>query len=123
MRGNDVIGILFAYVHEERVRELTQNRVMASVPYGGRYRLVDFPLSNMVNSGINKVGVITEQNYQSLMDHLGSGKAWDLSRKREGLYLLPPFGAGDHAHRGQNQLFGLHHAVFEEFPRGVRAPL
>ena len=69
MRGNDVIGILFAYVHEERVRELTQNRVMASVPYGGRYRLVDFPLSNMVNSGINKVGVITEQNYQSLMSN------------------------------------------------------
>lgn len=93
MRGNDVIGILFAYVHEERVRELTEHRVMASIPYGGRYRLVDFPLSNMVNSGINKVGVITEQNYQSLMDHLGSGKAWDLSRKREGLYLLPPFGA------------------------------
>ena len=92
MRGNNVMGILFAYVHEERVRELTQNRVMASVPFGGRYRLVDFPLSNMVNSGINKVGVITEQNYQSLMDHLGSGKAWDLSRKREGLYLLPPLG-------------------------------
>lgn len=93
MRGNNVMGILFAYVHEERVRELTENRVMASVPYGGRYRLVDFPLSNMVNSGINKVGIITEENYQSLMDHLGSGKAWDLSRKREGLYLLPPFGA------------------------------
>lgn len=93
MRGNDVIGILYAYVHEERVRELTANRVMASVPFGGRYRLVDFPLSNMVNSGINKVGVITEENYQSLMDHLGSGKAWDLSRKREGLALLPPFGA------------------------------
>ena len=93
MRGNDVIGILFAYVHEERVRELTTQRVMASIPFGGRYRLVDFALSNMVNSGINKVGVITEENYQSLMDHLGSGKAWDLSRKREGLYLLPPFGA------------------------------
>lgn len=93
MRGNDVVGILYAYVHEERVRELTENRVMASVPFAGRYRLVDFALSNMVNSGINNVGVITEQNYQSLMDHLGSGKAWDLSRKREGLYLLPPFGA------------------------------
>lgn len=93
MRGNDVIGILYAYVHEERVRELTAHRVMASVPFGGRYRLVDFPLSNMVNSGINKVGVITEENYLSLMDHLGSGKAWDLSRKREGLSLLPPFGA------------------------------
>lgn len=95
MRGNNVMGILFAYVHETRVSELTTRRVMASVPFGGRYRLVDFPLSSMVNSGINKVGVITEQNYQSLMDHLGSGKAWDLSRKREGLYLLPPFGA-DH---------------------------
>lgn len=93
MRGNDVMGILYAYVHEERVRELTANRVMASVPFGGRYRLVDFPLSNMVNSGINEVGVITEENYQSLMDHLGSGKAWDLSRKRDGLALLPPFGA------------------------------
>ena len=93
MRGNDVMGILFAYVHEERVRELTENRVMASVPYGGSYRLVDFPMSNMVNSGIKEIGVITEENYQSLMDHLGSGKAWDLSRKREGLYLLPPFGA------------------------------
>lgn len=93
MLGNNVLGILFAYVHEERIRSLTQNRVMASVPFGGRYRLVDFPLSNMVNSGINKVGVVTEENYQSLMDHLGSGKAWDLSRKNEGLYLLPPFGA------------------------------
>ena len=93
IRGNDVMGILFAYVHEERVRELTRERVMASIPFAGRYRLVDFPLSNMVNAGINKVGVITEQNYQSLMDHLGSGKAWDLSRKRDGLYLLPPFGA------------------------------
>lgn len=98
MRGNDVMGILFAYVHEERVRELTGSRVMASIPFAGRYRLVDFVLSSMVNSGINKVGVITEQNYQSLMDHLGSGKAWDLSRKREGLYLLPPFGADTRSH-------------------------
>ncbi|WP_099204440.1 glucose-1-phosphate adenylyltransferase subunit GlgD [Scatolibacter rhodanostii] len=93
MHGTNVIGILFAYVHEERIRSLTENRVMASVPFGGRYRLVDFALSNMVNSGINQVGVVTEENYQSLMDHLGSGKAWDLSRKTKGLSLLPPFGA------------------------------
>lgn len=86
------MGILFAYAHEERVRTLTENRVMASIPFGGRYRLVDFILSNMVNSGINQVGIITEENYLSLMDHLGSGKAWDLSRKNEGLMLLPPFG-------------------------------
>lgn len=106
MRGNNVMGILFAYVNEKRVSQLTTNRVMASVPFGGRYRLVDFPLSNMVNSGINKVGVITERNYQSLMDHLGSGKAWDLSRKREGLYLLPPFGT-DHT-RSDGKVESLH---------------
>ena len=93
MIGNKVLGILFANVHDERVRELTEHRTLASVPIGGRYRLIDFPLSNMVNSGIDKVGVITAENYQSLMDHLGSGKAWDLSRKRDGLYILPPFGA------------------------------
>lgn len=92
MRGNNVVGVLFANIHDERVRELSERRTMASIPFGGRYRLIDFPLSNMVNSGINKVGVITKGNYQSLMDHLGSGKAWDLSRKREGLFMLPPFG-------------------------------
>lgn len=92
MRGNNMLGLIFSNVHEETLRDLTEMRVMGSVPFGGRYRLIDFTLSNMVNSGINKVGVITKSNYQSLMDHLGSGKAWDLSRKREGLYLLPPFG-------------------------------
>lgn len=99
--ASKAMGILFAYVNEKRVSELTAERVMASVPYGARYRLVDFPLSNMVNSGINKIGVITEQNYQSLMDHLGSGKAWDLSRKNEGLYLLPPFGTDNSRNDGK----------------------
>lgn len=92
MRGNNVLGLLFSNIHDERIHELTEKRTIASIPFGGRYRLIDFPLSNMVNSGINKVGVITKSNYQSLMDHLGSGKAWDLSRKREGLFMLPPFG-------------------------------
>jgi glucose-1-phosphate adenylyltransferase len=93
MRGNNVLGLIFSNMHEEKVRELTENRTMGSLPFGGRYCLIDFPLSNMVNSGINKVGVLTKSHYQSLMDHLGSGKAWDLSRKREGLFLLPPFQA------------------------------
>ena len=87
MRGNNILGILFANVHEEKIRELTEKRTMGSVPFGGRYRLIDFPLSNLVNSGINKVGVVTKGNYQSLMDHLGSGKAWDLSRKSSGLFI------------------------------------
>lgn len=92
MRGNNIMGLIFSNVHDEKIRELTEKRTMGSVPFGGRYRMIDFPISNMVNSGINKVGVITKSNYQSLMDHLGSGKAWDLSRKREGLFMLPPFG-------------------------------
>jgi glucose-1-phosphate adenylyltransferase len=64
---------------------------MGSVPFGGRYRLIDFPLSNMVNSGISTVGIITKSNYRSLMDHIGTGKPWDLSRKRAGMFFLPPF--------------------------------
>ena len=95
MRGNNVVGVLFSNVHDDKIRELTERRTIASVPFGGRYRLIDFPLSNMVNSGISKVGVVTKSNFQSLMDHLGSGKAWDLSRKRDGLFFLPPFGKQD----------------------------
>lgn len=68
---------------------------MGSVPFGGKYRLIDFQLSNMVNSGINNVGVITTSNFASLMDHVGSGKAWDLSKRRGGLTILPPFSQGN----------------------------
>jgi len=64
---------------------------MASVPFGGRYRLIDFPLSNMVNSGISKIGIITHYNYQSLLDHIGTGKDWDLARRSGGIKILPPF--------------------------------
>ena len=91
MRRNNVLGILFANINDDEVHELTNERTLASIPFGGRYRVIDFPLSNMVNSGIRKVGIITRNNYQSLMDHLGTGKEWDLSRKRDGLYILPPF--------------------------------
>ncbi len=91
MRGNNIMGIIFANLHENLISELTEVRIMGAVPYGGKYRLIDFPLSNMVNSGINKVGVITKSNYQSIMDHIGNGKAWDLSRKQGGLFILPPF--------------------------------
>ena len=80
MRGNNVVGVLFSNVHDDKIRELTERRTIASVPFGGRYRLIDFPLSNMVNSGISKVGVVTKSNFQSLMDHLGSGK--------HGIYLV-----------------------------------
>lgn len=89
--GN-VLGLVFANMHDTTLGDMTKNRTMGSVMFGGRYRLIDFPLSNMVNSGISEVGVITKSNYQSLLDHLGSAREWDLARKKGGLYILPPFG-------------------------------
>lgn len=91
MAAKNVLGIIFSNAHDEALSELTAMRTMGSVPFAGRYRLIDFPLSNMVNAGIPQVGIITKSNYRSLMDHVGNGKPWDLSRKRGGLTLLPPF--------------------------------
>lgn len=87
----EAAGLIFSNIHNSCIPELTNIRTMASVPFGCRYRLVDFPLSNMVNSGITKIGIITHNNYQSLMDHIGTGKDWDLARRSGGIKLLPPF--------------------------------
>ena len=85
------VGVIFTNIHEENVPELVRKRTMASIPFGGRYRLIDFALSNMVNSRITTVGLMIHNNYRSLIDHIGSGKDWDLARKDGGLILLPPF--------------------------------
>ncbi|MBR5747088.1 MAG: glucose-1-phosphate adenylyltransferase subunit GlgD [Clostridia bacterium] len=87
----NAVGILFSGINENSVHELTKERTMASVPFGCRYRLIDFTLSNLVNAGITHVGLITHYNYQSLMDHIGTGKDWDLARRHGGIQLLPPF--------------------------------
>ncbi|MDR2647884.1 MAG: glucose-1-phosphate adenylyltransferase subunit GlgD [Oscillospiraceae bacterium] len=94
MRINNVLGLLYSNSYDDALPELTNLRTMGSVPFGCMYRLIDFPLSSMVNSGVGKVGVITKSNYRSLMDHLAMGKPWDLARKNEALFLLPPFSAG-----------------------------
>ena len=96
-----VLGLIFANMHEQTVTDLTKIRAMASVPFGGRYRLVDFPLSNMVNSDIDNVGIVTKDNYLSLIDHIGAGDEWDLSRKTGGLHLLPPYGNSHGVYRGR----------------------
>ncbi|MBQ9947419.1 MAG: glucose-1-phosphate adenylyltransferase subunit GlgD [Oscillospiraceae bacterium] len=98
----NVLGLIFANMHEATLPELTKGRAMASVPFGARYRLVDFPLSSMVNSGITQVGIITKQNYYSLMNHLGMGSEWDLARKTGGLHILPPYRSeGSGIYRGR----------------------
>lgn len=87
----DTFGLVFSNANEALIRDLTEERCFGSVPFGGRYRMIDFVLSNMVHAGMSKVGIITTTNYRSLMDHLGSGKSWDLARKKDGIIIFPPY--------------------------------
>lgn len=104
------MGIIFSNIYDSTLGELTNHRTVASLPFGGRYRQIDFVLSNMSNSGIYKVGLITKYNYRSLMDHLGSAADWDLRRKNEGLVILPPFASG-HTGVYKGKLEALYSAV------------
>lgn len=87
----NVMGVIYTGENDANLRELTLTRAIAALPVGGRYRVIDFLLSSMVNGGIKNVGVIMQKNYHSLMDHIGSGKEWDLHGKNDGLKVLPPF--------------------------------
>ena len=73
MRSNNVLGFIFAATLDDKIPELASSRTTASVPIGGKYRIIDFDLSNMSNSGISNVGIVAKSNFQSLMDHVGSG--------------------------------------------------
>ena len=84
-------GIIFTDTFDTKIDELIEKRTLASIPFAGRYRLIDFPISVMVNAGVRNIGIITKNNYQSLMGHLRSGSEWDLDRKNDGLMVLPPF--------------------------------
>ena len=88
MKG--VIGLINLYEEESMLGPLVGHRPLVALPYAGRYRLIDFTLSNLVNSGVHTVGVLVRDKYRSLIDHMRSGKEWDLARKRDGLYILPP---------------------------------
>ena len=87
----DALGVIFPNSYDAVVPELVSERLMASIPFASRYRMVDFVLSSMVNSGMDNISLIVRKNYHSLMDHLGSGREWDLARKNRGLNLVPPF--------------------------------
>lgn len=89
--NTNAMGIIFPNSYDDFVPELVSERLMASIPFGGRYRMVDFILSSMVNCGIDNVSVLVRSNYHSLMDHLGSGREWDLTRKNGGLTIYPPY--------------------------------
>ena len=109
------LGIVFSNMPDSMMGKITEHRTMASVPFGGRYRLVDFVLSNMINSGVKDVGIITKSNFQSLMDHVGTGKEWDLSRKKGGLTILPPYGRQESVYyRGRLEALGNIYTYIKE---------
>ncbi|MDO4975676.1 MAG: glucose-1-phosphate adenylyltransferase subunit GlgD [Eubacteriales bacterium] len=89
--NRSAMALIFPNIYDGLVPELTSERLMASIPFGGRYRMIDFILSSMVNSGIDNVSILVRENYFSLIDHLGSGREWDLARKNGGLTIFPPF--------------------------------
>ena len=87
----DALGIIFPNSYDNQVPELCNERLMASIPFASRYRMIDYILSSMVNCGIDNISVIVRKNYRSLMKHLGSGREWDLARKNGGLNIVPPY--------------------------------
>ena len=88
---NNAVAVLFASDEDSHLNDLTIHRTTASLPFGGRYRLIDFVLSNLVHANITKIGIITRNNYNSLMDHIRQGRDWDLNRKNSGISVYPPF--------------------------------
>ena len=97
----EAMGIIFSNIYDNNMGELTRERTSASIPFGSRYRQIDFALSNMANSKISNIGIVTKYNYQSLMDHLGTCEEWDL-KLGEGVRFLPPYATGHTgAYRGK----------------------
>ena len=91
MLNNKALGLIFPNSFDAHVARMVKLRAMASMPFASRYRLVDFVLSSMSNCGIDNVYILPNRNYLSLMDHLGTGREWDLARKNGGVHIFPPF--------------------------------
>ena len=96
------MGIIFSNLYDSSLGQLTNKRTMGSLPFGGRYRQIDFCLSNLANSGIRHIGIVTRYNYQSLMNHIGSAQEWDLEIGEGKLEFLTPYSLGHNgASRGK----------------------
>lgn len=112
-------GIIYAYLASPAMGDLVRRRTSSSLPFCARYRLIDFALSSMVNAGVSGVGVIMQRDYQSLLDHIKSGKDWDLDRSRGGLRILPPFGLPETSHgeyRGDMEALAGVKSYVEDIP-------
>ncbi len=104
----NIVGLIYTGERVDELKELTRYRSAAAMPMLGRYRLIDFILSVMLHSGIKNIGIIMQKNYHSLMDHLGSGREWNLHGKRSGLTILPPYMSGEKTGMYDGLLDALH---------------
>ncbi len=99
-------GIIFSSLNNNTLSRLTSDRAVAAIPFACRYRLVDFCLSNMVNANISNINVVVNYNYRSLLEHIGSGKDWDLARRSDGINLITPFQTAVNA--SEAKMFSTH---------------
>ncbi len=105
---NDIVGLIYTGENIDALRDLIKVRSVAALPMLGRYRLIDFMLSNMIHSDMHNVGIIMQKNYHSLIDHLGSGREWDLHGKRSGMTILPPYMSRENVGIYEGLLDALH---------------
>lgn len=112
MKKTECVAMLLAGGQGSRLGVLTQNIAKPAVPYGGKYRIIDFPLSNCTNSGIDTVGVLTQYQPLELNDYIGSGKPWDLDRSRGGVHILPPY----QNNKGGDWYKGTANAIYQNIP-------
>ncbi len=108
MVNSKTLAVLFPNSHDNELGELTTRRAAAAIPFGGRYRLIDFPLSGLSTAGVERCALIVNRNYVSLMDHIGNGREWDFASKRGGISIFPPFSEGRyHAEDKVDSLYSI----------------
>ncbi len=111
-RKQECVAMLLAGGQGSRLYALTRNIAKPAVPYGGKYRIIDFPLSNCINSGIETVGVLTQYQPLELSDYIGSGQPWDLDRSEAGVHVLPPY----QRNKGADWYKGTANAIYQNIP-------
>ena len=109
MKSKKCVAMLLAGGQGSRLGVLTSKIAKPAVPYGGKYRIIDFPLSNCTNSGIDTVGILTQYKPLERNDYIGSGKPWDLNRTDGGVHILPPY----HSQAGGNWYKGTANAIYQ----------
>ena len=103
--ATSAVGIIFSSLNNNTLSRLTGDRTVAAIPFACRYRLVDFCLSNLVNANISNIHIVANYNYRSLLEHIGSGKDWDLARRSGGINMISPFQT---ARAGGGKMFSTH---------------